>query len=751
MTSAAGKSHRRRYIAPMPRRLLCVAALLAMLVVPAGARAAAMRPLVFTAPGVRVTIQRDPFRLCVGPTRGGAVLCQVANRRPAPAPLAPTADPLAPGTDAPHGGQLYAPLAFLVGRQSITQYSGGIWGANLMSGVRTGVWYAARRVIGVRSSRTGLVLTLATDDPSGRRLRLTISARAPHSVALTVLPQPATGVALMSDAFDSSAGEAFHGFGGRHNRLDQHGQVVTSFVDEENLTGRGTPGSPDAVLFPNGPLAAYYVQAQFVSSRSYGFLLDQPQLAWFRLDSDRVAAWSVSADARSLHYVVAPGRPAAALGDLTAATGRQPVPPVWALGPMLDRLVKNVGETEADYETQLAADLVNLRRYRIPITAYRIEGWGLPTPGNDGLALHSFVSPAVQARTIAALRARRIHPLAYLRPWITPGSAPDRAGLTVRTAAGTSYDTTGTVGQPIALLDFTRPAAVRYWAGVIDRTLDLGFDGFMADFGEEVLDDMHFADGETGATMHNRYLVLYMRATRAAVDAYERAHPGRAIWFFNRAGYSGSAAYEGGNFPGDEATNWGQAAGLASLAPDMLNRAVGGAFGFATDIGGYFDLTTPATTKELFLRWAEWAALSPVFRLHGSGLAGTHTPWSYDAETVSAYRALSQLHERAAPLILRLWRAADRTGLPPTRPLWLQFPGDARAAAQPQEWMLGPDLLVAPVVSAGARSRTIYFPRGCWRDPQTGLTVRGPRTARVAAALTRLPFFAACGTAPLGP
>jgi alpha-glucosidase (family GH31 glycosyl hydrolase) len=273
----------------------------------------------------------------------------------------------------------------------------------------------------------------------------------------------------------------------------------------------------------------------------------------------------------------------------------------------------------------------------------------------------------------------------------------------------------------------------------------------MQDFGEEVLYDMHFANRQTGATMHNRYLILYMRATRHALAAYQRTHPGRALWFFNRAGYSGlpgSAAYEEGNFPGDESTDWSHAAGLASLTPDMLNRAIDGAYGFATDIGGYFDYTTPATTKELILRWAEWAALSPIFRLHGSARAGTHTPWSYDRQTVDTYRALSLLHERATPLILRLWQWADETGIPPTRPLWLEFPGDRRAVSQQQEWMLGDNVLVAPVVTQGARSRWVYFPPGRWRDPQTGVTKRGPSTARIAAPLTRLPYFFRCGTRP---
>ncbi len=208
----------------------------------------------------------------------------------------------------------------------------------------------------------------------------------------------------------------------------------------------------------------------------------------------------------------------------------------------------------------------------------------------------------------------------------------------------------------------------------------------MQDFGEQVLTGMHFADGSTGATMHNRLPVLYNRATHAAVAAFEHRHPRRRIFYFNRAGYSGSpgsARFEYANFPGDETTDWTRSAGLASQAPDMLNRGVGGAYGFTTDIGGYFDIGPyRPTTKELFIRWAEWAALSPMFRLHGSVGAGPHLPWTYDAQTLRRYKRLAALHDRAVPLIHRLWVRAHRTGMPVARPMWLQFPGDRRAGTR---------------------------------------------------------------------
>jgi len=569
---------------------------------------------------------------------------------------------------------------------------------------------------------------------------------------VSVQADPAAGVADIGDSFASGAGEGFFGFGGRHNALDQRGQVFSSFVEEENLDGIGVPRAPGSVqLFPNGLTAAYYPQAEFFSSRPYGFLVDQPQLARFKLDAGGVPAWNVTASASSLDYVVAPGPAPAAIGALTAVSGRQPVPPRWALGPMLDRLVKNVSETQSDYESNVNADLANVARYKLPLTGYRLEGWGLPSAGNDGLTLPTEVSPAFQGQVLAQLLRRHIHPLVYLRPFVTPGSAPAQQGLVARQANGQPYQTSTTTGKSIELLDFTNPAAVRFWQQEVDKAFDLGADGFMQDFGEEVLYGMHFADGETGVTMHNRYLILYAQATREAIAAYERQHPGRKLWFFTRAGYSGlpgSTAYEGANFPGDETTDFSHASGLASLTSDMLNRAVDGAYGYGTDIGGYADYTTPATTKELFLRWAEWAALSPVFRLHGSGRNGTHTPWSYDFQTVSIYTALSRLHLEAAPLIMRLWNQAAQTGLPPTRPLWLQYPNDPTARTQDQEWLLGPDVLVAPVVTPAAVSRSVYFPAGCWRDPQTRQRFQGPATITVAAALPTLPYYFHCATEP---
>lgn len=323
----------------------------------------------------------------------------------------------------------------------------------------------------------------------------------------------------------------------------------------------------------------------------------------------------------------------------------------------------------------------------------------------------------------------------------------------MKTAAGTPYVISSPLVAGLAvMIDFTNPEAVGWWKQRIHRNLEKGFDGFMEDFGEQISLDMHFHNGETGATMHNAYPNYYHAATRVAVEEYEAQNPGRAIYHYTRAGFSGttdlkgSAWGEAANFPGDNSADWSQGSGLKSASVDMLSRAVGGAWGFSTDIGGYLG----DTPKELFYRWTQWAALSPYFRLHNSSSNGTRQPWFYDeGPTVAMFKRYADLHERAVPLIKRLALDAQTTGIPPTRPMWLAFPEDAEAGKQEQQWMLGDDVLVAPVVEEGATARDVYFPSSCWRHGDTGREFSGPSYHEVTAALDELPWFERCGTDPI--
>jgi alpha-glucosidase len=738
--------------------LACAAALAAVLVAAPTAPAAVSigsERITVTAPGGdRALIERSPFGLSFQDAHRHTVLSEASGG--ADTAVIPPHNQNEFGQTGPPGQTLYAPLGFLVGDQEITQFPASTWVGDLQSVSRGGIAYSALEVRSARRSNGGIRLTLSTSDPTGRRLAVTVAPYRDGTLRVSARATPATGVATIADSFTSSATEAFRGFGGRHNAIDQRRNEFYNWLQQENVSSGSANGithvtdPSDTYMFPNGAEAAYYVQSSFISSHGYGFLLDRDELSHWRMDYDRPDAWQVENGAPAIDYVVAPGRAPAAIKDLTAITGRQPAPPKWAAGPILDREVKYPSDPPDQHQQEVAQDLRDIKRYHLPLAAYRIEGW-------------QFLPRGVLHRFIARLRAMHIHPMVYFRSFVGQDEigtddphAYDVAiakGYVATHADGSPYIFTSNFNANAAQIDFTKPAAVHWWQARVREALRLGADGFMQDFGEQVFTDMHFHNGQTGETMHNRLPVLYHRATREAFRRFEGHHPSRHPFFYTRAGYTGtpgSARYEGGNFPGDETTDWTRSAGLASLASDMLNRGVGGAYGFTTDIGGYFDVGPyEPTTKELFIRWAEWAALSPMFRLHGSVAAGTHTPWSFDHGTVHIYRRLTDLHLRARNLILRLWRHAHRTGMPVTRPLWLAYPHDAEAAKQDQEWLLGPNVLVAPVVEEGATSRKVYFPRGCWRSPKTGMRVRGPDSREVDAPLRRLPYFFRCKTDPL--
>jgi alpha-glucosidase len=703
--------------------------------------------------GARAVVDRSPFHLSFENSGGSTVLAEASGG--ADTKVIPPHSQNEFGQTGPPGQTLYAPLGFLVGDQEITQFPASTWVGDLQSVTRGGVAYSAGDVQSVHRAAGGVRLKLSTSDPTGRKLVVEVTPYRQGTLRVSATVTPGAGVATMADSFGSLSGEAFHGFGGRHNSLDQHGTEFYNWLQQENVSSGSANGitqvtNPnDPYMFPNGAEAAYYVQSSFVSSHQYGFLLDRDELSHWRMDSDRADTWQVENGAPAIDYVVAPAKAPTAIRKLTAITGRQPVPPRWAVGPILDREVKYPSDPPDQHTGEVAGDLRDIARYHLPLAAYRIEGW-------------QFLPHRVLVRFIRRIRAMHMHPMVYFRSFVGQDDigtddphAYDIAlqkGYVATKADGSPYVFTSNFNANAAQIDFTKPAAVHWWKTRIRRALRLGADGFMQDFGEQVFTDMHFADGETGLTMHNRLPVLYHRATRQVVRRFARNHPARKPFFFTRAGYTGtpgSAAYEGGNFPGDETTDWTRSAGLASQTTDMLNRAIGGAYGYTTDIGGYFDVGPyQPTTKELFLRWAEWAALSPMFRLHGSVSAGTHTPWSYDRQTVRIYKRLTHLHLRARGLILRLWQRAQQTGIPVTRPLWLAYPANDEAAKQDQEWLLGRNVLVAPVVTEGATSREVYFPRGCWRSPKTGMRVHGPRSATVEAPLRRVPYYFRCGTRP---
>lgn len=719
--------------------------------------------IALSCPHGRAVMARSPFELQFFDRSGKSVLRTVENSAPAPAPLLAI-------TSLPTGNQslpapLYSPITFAVGLDGVLQYPGSPFVGDVLLRATTGIEYSATDILSFSQSESGgLSAVLATNDPSGRELTIRIESET-LSPAFNVAVEFSddTGVAVTSLSFASGEDEAFFGFGGRRNAMDQSGEAFYNWLEQ-------LPIRPDAIdpilgvlptVGPNTQLphqaqSTYYVQTSFISSRPYGFWLETDHISEFRLRHDQDDAWQARSAAAGTGFVLSMGSGADNISNLTAITGRNPVPASWHLGPIFSRTLSGAPQKDgATYYAEILDDLEQIETHNIPFETYMFEGW--PLVEQAGL---------YQA-ALEAIRDKGLRPITYIRLFTSNdgfgyerqevfGESVDEGYLATLLGSPLPYLVNGTFGphSVMGVIDYTKPSALSWWENRITEMLDSGSEGFMQDFGEQAFTDMHFDSGETGATMHNRLPVLAHRATRDIFTRWQAMNPDRdPPLFFVRAGYSGrpgSAAYEGGNWSGDNTTDWGRASGIASVIPDMLNRSVGGAWAFHSDTGGYFDAFGSAT-KELFIRWSWLASLTPLNRLHGGPINGLHTPWSFDEETVILYRASLELRRVVQPLIHDLWKESVETGVPFVRPMWLVEPDWPNVANIDQQWMLGDDLLVAPVVIEGAATKQVFFPSGCWESPQTGERFNGPLEKEVAAPLDQLPYFLRCGKQPFTP
>jgi len=221
-----------------------------------------------------------------------------------------------------------------------------------------------------------------------------------------------------------------------------------------------------------------------------------------------------------------------------------------------------------------------------------------------------------------------------------------------------------------------------------------------------------------------------------------------------RSAWAGSQRYGVALWSGDTAPTFES---LAAQVPAGLNAAMSGIPWWHADIGGFQggDPDDPAY-RELLVRWFQYGTFSPIMRLHGnrepnqpftaSMTGGPNEVWSYGERAYPILRAHLMLRERLRPYLLQQAWIAHRSGTPPMRPLFFDFPGDESAWRVEDQFLLGPDLLVAPVTTAGARSRPVYLPRGVvWTEAATGSIHRGGATPHVAAPLERIPVFIRAG------
>ena len=500
----------------------------------------------------------------------------------------------------------------------------------------------------------------------------------------------------------------------------------------------------------------FYPQPSFVSSAGYWCHLDTTAWADFDFRHPRrheLYAWEIPS-----RLVVGLGATMAELvQDQSAFLGRQPLLPDWCLGGVILGIQ---GGTEACLQKLAAA-----RAAGVPVTGIWAQDWEGINMTSFGQRLrwnwvHDEVRYPGLKEAIPRLKAEGVRFLGYINPYVGKDMSLFKeaaaAGYLAKTANGEDYLVE--FGEFYAgVVDLTRPEAFAWYKGVIKRNLiGFGLSGWMADFGEYLPTDAVLFDGTPAQIAHNAWPSLWARCNREAVD--EAVAEGLAakddIVYFMRAGGAGSPRDCPLMWAGDQNVDWSTDDGLASVIPAALSLAMSGHGLHHSDLGGYTTLYGMKRTKELFLRWAEQAALSPVMRSHEGNRPKDNWQFDSDEETLAGLGAMGRFHKALLPYLQALVAQNAQAGLPVQRPLFLHHPEDSRAWSIQDEYLLGEDLLVAPILTEGARTRKVHLPAGSWVHLWSGAAYEaagaGGLDLEVAAPLGEPPAFARLGSAWLG-
>ena len=506
--------------------------------------------------------------------------------------------------------------------------------------------------------------------------------------------------------------------------------------DHVKLDGVQTTLRPEDLLGKPGHNWTYIPIPFLFSPRGLGIFLDTAKVSSFDLAGASKGNTSIQIDDPSLDAYFFVGTPKEILEGYTDLTGRTPLPPPWAYG---------VWVCSYQGPDRVMREARRLREEKIPASAIwtfdvmdqgDIMGWPLWWTG---------YYPNIRDFT-DALHAMGFKAMTYVHPYIRsvfdpynipspPYEAGKQNGLFVLNDQG---QPTGPAFEPYidGNIDFTRPANVDWWEQKIrEILLKDNFDGWMEDYGEWVNDTDRFAAGVSGRTMANLNPLFYHRIT------YEIAHQAKPdVVQFVRSGYAGSQGYTRVVWGGDQFPDWSEDHGLPSVV-----RA-----GIAAGLSGFSvwgpDIAENGHSKELWTRWVEFGALTPIMRDHPwDKPEGAVNLWR-DAETIDTFRRYARLHISLFPVFDAYAHEAAKTGLPVMRHLLLEYPGDPKTYDCDDEYLIGDKILVAPVVQQGATARSVYLPQGTWTNYWSGETLDGGNNVTVAAPLQQIPIFVRTGS-----
>ncbi len=515
---------------------------------------------------------------------------------------------------------------------------------------------------------------------------------------------------FLREQLSLGVGECVYGLGERFTPFVKNGQTV----DIWNRDG-GT-GSDQA--YKNVPF--------YITNRGYGVFVNHPEEVSFEIATERVSRVQFSVPGEYIEYFIINGpTPKDVLRRYTDLTGKPALPPAWSFGLWLST------SFTTDYDEKTVANFIDGMAERdIPLHVFHFDCFWMKEFHWCDFQWDDRVFPD-PVNMIKRLKERGLKICVWINPYIAQQSVLFQEGLE------NGYflkRPNGDVWQwdkwqaGMAIVDFTNPAACKWYGDKLRELLNMGVDAFKTDFGERIPLDVAYYDGSDPAKMHNYYSYLYNRVVFDVLK--EEKGQGEAV-VFARSATAGSQ-----KFP----VHWGGdcAATYESMAESLrggLSLCLSGFGYWSHDIGGFEATATPA----LYKRWIGFGLLSSHSRLHGN--VSYRVPWLFDEESVDVMRHFTKLKCSLMPYLYGAALQASQEGIPMMRAMFLEFPHDPGCDYLDRQYMFGDSLLAAPVFNDEGHV-DYYLPDGIWTHFLTGQEVEGNRWVRETHDFMSLPLLA---------
>ncbi len=487
----------------------------------------------------------------------------------------------------------------------------------------------------------------------------------------------------MIDSLYLGVGEWVYGLGERFTPYLRNGQVV----DMWNADG----GTASELAYKNVPF--------YMTNRGYGVLVDDSSDVSFEIQSEKVERIQFSTQGEKLvYYVIYGPHPKQVLEKYCCLTGMPALPPAWSFGLWLST------SFTTNYDEATASSFIDGMAQRdIPMSVFHFDCFWM-----RGFKWCDFEWDPEMFPDPEGMLKRYHEKDLRVCVWINPYIAQDsemfsegmNGGYLLKKTSGDIWQSD--MWQPgMAVLDVTNPEARAWYCSKLERLMDMGVDCFKTDFGERIpVKDIAYRDGSDPLHMHNYYTVLYNRMVFELLK--RRRGEGEAV-LFARSGTAGSQQFPV-HWGGDNSANY---LSMAETLRAGLSMSHSGYGFWSHDISG-FEQTAPA---HVYKRWVVFGLLSSHSRLHGSN--SYRVPWLFDEEACDVTRKFSKLKCSLMPYLFGAAVEAHEHGTPVMRPMMLEFPKDLTAQMCDRQYMLGENLLVAPVFTERG-DVDFYLPEGRW-------------------------------------